>query len=65
MPANASNKQLSRRFLQVFKPATAAIDNNLADDKALKIFSCYVTALILCNLVSVSSPTSRYKLEQL
>jgi hypothetical protein len=65
MPANASNKRLSRCFLQVFKPTTTAIDNNLADNKALKIFSCYVTALILCNLVSVSLPTSRHKLEQL
>jgi hypothetical protein len=44
MPANASDERLSRRFLQVFKPATAAMDSDLADDEALKIFSCHVTA---------------------
>jgi hypothetical protein len=51
--------------LQVFKPATAAMDSDLADDEALKIFSCHVTAAIRCNPVSVSLPSSQHGLEQL
>jgi hypothetical protein len=65
MPANASDERLSRRFLQVFKPATAGIDHDLADDEALKIFSCYATAAVCCNPVSVSSPLSQHEVEQL
>jgi hypothetical protein len=55
MPASASNKRLSRRFLQVFKPTTT-IDNNLADNKALKIFSYYITIAVYYNPISVFSP---------
>jgi hypothetical protein len=65
MPANASDGQLSHRFLQVFKPTTATLNNNLADDEALKIFSCHITTAICCNPVSVSSQSSQHGLEQL
>jgi hypothetical protein len=65
MPANASDERLSHRFLQVFKPTTATPDNNLADDEALKIFSCHITTAICCNPVSVSSQSSQHGLEQL
>jgi hypothetical protein len=46
MPTNVFNKQLSYCFLHVCKSATAVIDNIIADNKASKIFSYYVTNVV-------------------
>jgi hypothetical protein len=58
MPANTSDERLSRRFLQVFKPATTEVDTDLADDEAFKIFSYYTAIVVWGNPVHAPSPLS-------
>ncbi|KAG9184899.1 hypothetical protein G6011_06845, partial [Alternaria panax] len=67
MPANGSDARISRRFLQVFKPATATIDKDPADDEALKIFRCSVERPTVFSYPVSAPPTppAQHRLEQL
>jgi transposase InsO family protein/predicted aspartyl protease len=67
MPADSSDARISRRFLQIFKPTTAATDEELAEDEALRSFRCNVKRpVISCYLASPSAPLpAQHRLEQL
>jgi hypothetical protein len=67
MPADSSDARISRRFLQIFKPTTAATDEELAEDEILRSFRCnFKRPMISCYLASPSAPLpAQHRLEQL